>query len=122
MKRTLLVIGGLLFSCVFYAQVGINTTSPKATLDIHALDLTGTAPEGFIAPRLTGNVLHVADTNSKYGADQNGALAYITAPPQVSNQVGQTIDIDEEGYYYFDSVSNKWVKFRAVPIQHQILT
>ncbi|WP_346984040.1 hypothetical protein [Chryseobacterium sp. POE27] len=51
----------LLISMTTFAQVGINNTSPKATLDITA-KTNGTKPEGLIIPQLTGDQIRTATT------------------------------------------------------------
>ena len=113
MKKTLSVMVGLVISTAAYSQVGINTPDPKATLDVAAKTTDGTVPEGFIAPRLTGDALFTASqgTTPQYGADQDGAIILVTQPlSDPSNQVGQTINIDKPGYYYFDAAANQWKK------------
>ncbi|RNA61590.1 hypothetical protein D1631_06435 [Chryseobacterium nematophagum] len=91
-------------------QVGINTSSPKSTLDIVAKNINGNLPEGVLPPRLTGDVLFTASTVGTYGADQNGVIVYVTEPASNVNQVGQTIQIDAAGFYYFDANQNRWKK------------
>lgn len=91
-------------------QVGINNSFPKATLDVTAKNTDGSTSEGIIAPRLTGEQLHTADGNGVYGQLQDGTLAFVTVPPSVPNRIGQTIDIDARGYYYYDYPKNKWIK------------
>jgi len=112
------------FICAFisssYAQVGINTESPSATLDVSAKRDSGgaitdnTQLYGLQAPRLTRAEL-TANT-ATYAANQKGALIYIT---DVSGGTtgGQRVNIDAIGYYYFDgsfwqkvlsSVTNDW--------------
>ncbi|WP_343644001.1 hypothetical protein [Chryseobacterium sp.] len=88
-----------------YSQMGINTQTPKTTLDV-----TGkggvTDKDGLQAPRLTR-----ADLTSKgdalYGADQKGALVYITDITG-GDAVGPRALIDVVGYYYFDGT--QWQK------------
>ncbi|MET3539167.1 hypothetical protein [Chryseobacterium limigenitum] len=91
-----------------YAQVGINNESPKATLDITAKKTDGSAPEGVIAPRLTGDVLSTAETGAKYGTAQAGTIVYVTAAATTQG-TGQTQNVTAAGYYYFDG--SKWQKF-----------
>ena len=113
MKKTLSVMIGLVVSTAAYSQVGINTPDPKATLDVAAKTTDGTAPEGFIAPRLTADALFTASqgTTPQYGADQDGAIVLVTQPLiDPSNQVGQVVNIDAPGYYYFDANMNQWRK------------
>lgn len=102
MKKTLFALGILGFTTA-YAQttekrVGINTENPKATLQIVGAPTVATHFDGIIAPRITGDQLKAKN----YGADQTGALVYITTPASASNQTGQTINVKNAGYYYFD--------------------
>ncbi|MCP1302085.1 hypothetical protein NK356_23200 [Chryseobacterium sp. S0630] len=86
------------------AQVGIHNTSPKATLDITAKTTNGTAPEGLIAPRLTGDQIKAAD--AQYTADQTGTILYATAAVTVSSP--KTANMTMPGYYFFDGTV--WIK------------
>ncbi|MDR2475355.1 MAG: fibrobacter succinogenes major paralogous domain-containing protein [Bacteroidales bacterium] len=57
------------------AQVGINTETPKATLDVVAGSTDGSTSEGIIYPRLTLQQLNAKQT--QYTADQRGTQVYI---------------------------------------------
>jgi len=105
MKNNLLIALFLLLSSLGFAQVGINNTDPKASLDVKATATDGSKPEGIIAPRLTGNQIKAADL--KYGTDQKGAIVYATAA--VTGATAKTINITTEGYYYFNG--SIWQKF-----------
>ncbi|WP_123906585.1 hypothetical protein [Chryseobacterium sp. MYb7] len=99
-----LLIGG-----VAYSQVGINTSEPKATLDVVGQPTDLTKPDGITAPRLTGEELKAKDNS--YNADQNGTIVFVTA--SVGTASLKTINITERGYYYFDSTKGtvgEWVK------------
>ncbi len=96
-----------------YAQVGINNSSPAATLDVTAKASDGSRAEGMIPPRISGNALKAADTNNVYGSAQNGAIVYVTSAASTANQTGQAVNITSTGYYYFDSAINGWVKIGA---------
>lgn len=109
-KKLLTLFLGLICSYSFYGQIGINTPSPKVTLEVTPKATDGSTSEGIISPRLTGNALHQADINGVYGYDQDGAIAFVTSAPSTGNRVGQTIDIDSRGYYYYDYPANKWIK------------
>ncbi|WPO83401.1 hypothetical protein SD427_03405 [Chryseobacterium sp. JJR-5R] len=98
MKIKLSVTAILSCSVLAYSQVGINTQTPRATLDVIAKNTNGTTPEGFIPPRLTGNQVQAAD--AQYGVNQRGAIIYITAP--VTSSSTKTANITSEGYYYFN--------------------
>lgn len=71
-----MLIAILLGHCI-KAQVGINTDSPKSTLDVQASP-TVNYPDGIIPPRITADALKAKETF--YGADQNGAIVYVTSP------------------------------------------
>ena len=86
------------------AQVGINTTTPKATLDITAKNLTGTSPDGLLIPRMdrlkAQNMSGTAISTLIYVNNiSNGSLS------------GTTIDMNTPGFYYFDGA--KWIKLSA---------
>lgn len=97
MKKHLL-LAVLMSAPIFYAQVGINTTTPRATLDISPRNTNGTTAEGVIAPRLTGNQLSAAD--AKYTASHAGVIVYATSAP--SPLTTKTANVTAPGYYYFD--------------------
>lgn len=75
--------------------VGVNTETPKATLDVQGSPENVNKLDGIIAPRLSGDQL-AAKT---YTADQTGAIAYATNPTFESKQ---TNNVNTAGYYYFD--------------------
>ncbi|WP_265130338.1 hypothetical protein [Chryseobacterium oranimense] len=101
-KATLL---SFIFGTQFlFSQVGINTSSPNATLDVVAKATNGSSPEGILTPRLTGNQIQSAD--NQYTTAQRGILIYATAP--VTSASPKTVNITSEGYYYFDG--NIWQK------------
>ena len=77
MKRKILSIGVLLLTGgIAYAQVGINTEDPKATLDVMPTNTGATTAEGFIAPRLTRTQIISKDT--QYALPQTGTIVYVT--------------------------------------------
>ncbi|MDR4894326.1 MULTISPECIES: hypothetical protein [unclassified Chryseobacterium] len=99
---TLLTVVLLAASAGVFAQtagVGINTATPNSTLDVNGK--LGTAdPDGFQAPRLTRTQLS-SKGDALYGADQKGALIYITDISSGDN-TGPRVNIESVGYYYFD--------------------
>ncbi|WP_346984382.1 phage tail protein [Chryseobacterium sp. POE27] len=100
--KQLITTAVLLFSMTAFAQVGINNTSPKATLDITA-KTNGTKPEGLIIPQLTGDQIRAATTATPtpvYGSNQKGLIIYATVAD--SAPAGATANITAPGYYYFD--------------------
>lgn len=103
LKQKLLVML-LLLSVTIQAQVGIGTTTPKATLEVVGDAATTTIPDGVIVPRLTGNELKAKD--AAYTVDQNGALVYITAA--ASPTTAKTANVLTAGYYYYNSTDALW--------------
>ncbi|WP_326983978.1 hypothetical protein VUJ46_05395 [Chryseobacterium sp. MYb264] len=88
----------ILLSVNTYSQVGINTESPKATLDVLGKPTLATAADGVIAPRLTGDQLKAKD--GVYLADQIGTLVYVTQA--VTTASLKTAKVDKPGYYMFN--------------------
>ena len=114
MKKNILLVAMLGLATVSYAQtgrVGINTKTPKTTLDVSGkTDASGnlltTDVTGLQAPRLTRAEL-TAKGDTLYGADQKGALVYIT-DVSAGDTNTQRVNITSTGYYYFDG--SVWVK------------
>ncbi|MPT31453.1 MAG: hypothetical protein E2600_07265 [Chryseobacterium sp.] len=105
MKKNIILLGAIAISSLAFSQVGINTETPQATLDV-AIKATGASlPEGIIAPRLTGDEIKSRDT--LYDTPQKGAIVYATSA--VGSASTKTANITAEGYYYFDG--SIWTKF-----------
>lgn len=102
-------------TCVMDAQtgtVGINTVTPKSSLDINGLkDSAGTVLAtdltGLQAPRISRQEL-TAKGNLLYGADQKGSIIYVT-DVNSGDSLSQRINVTTIGYYYFDGTL--WQKF-----------
>ncbi|WP_347216535.1 hypothetical protein [Chryseobacterium sp.] len=103
MKKSciLICLGSTILS---FAQVGVNTATPLATLDIVGKATNTTIPDGLLPPRLTGDQLKAKD--GVYGPDQNGTIIYITAPVGTSSP--KTQNVRSTGYYYYDSLNSSW--------------
>ena len=95
--RIIITIITIAFTHTLKAQVGVNTTAPASSLDVVGEPAIAASADGIIAPRITGDQLR---TKTAYGADQEGALVYVTAAD--SAPAGQTINVTAPGYYYFD--------------------
>ncbi|WP_419870125.1 hypothetical protein [Chryseobacterium sp. CT-SW4] len=97
------------FSVISKAQqrgVGINTTSPAATLDVAANTSNNSMPDAVLVPRMTADQLIAKDnTSGTYGADQNGAIVFITSG---TGNTTRTSKITGAGFYYFDSTVPEW--------------
>ncbi|WP_312903236.1 hypothetical protein [Chryseobacterium taichungense] len=90
----------IFFSITTFAQVGINNTSPKATLDITAKTTDGSKPEGLIIPQLAGDQIRTATAAGVYGANQKGLIVYASSAD--ATPTSATANITAAGYYYFD--------------------
>ena len=92
LKKTLLITI-LLFNLGLYAQVGVNNTSPKATLEITATNAATPAnTDGILIPRID------AFPASDPGADQLGMLVFLTT----------TDGTDLPGFYYWNHPTTSW--------------
>lgn len=112
MKKVLLGVA-MAMSCVFVsAQVGIGTDVPKATLDVTAVNKTGTTTtaEGVLIPRVdrqkAQSMLNV----------EISTLIYVNSIT-TGTQVGTAVNIDTIGFYYYNGTA--WVK---LPDTAQILS
>lgn len=88
----------LVFGLSFGQRVGINTSSPQATLDVTGFPTDVTKIDGMAAPRLSKAQLNAKA--SVYGTSQTGAMVYINNFSGAS--VTSTALINSIGYYYFD--------------------
>ena len=116
MKRIMIIVASL-SGLVSYAQsrecakVGINTTTPQATMEVRvgASNLTGTTNEGIIAPRLSkeriANIENPVEGTLLYATDNVYAPAVENAT--ISERVA---DITEKGYYFYNG--SKWIGWR----------
>ncbi len=96
------------------AQSGINTKSPQATLDV-ATSNDPNMPEGLIGPRMTGEQLKAKD--ALYGAEQDGALVYITTPLTTTTTSAKTVYVLNKGYYVFNAslgTNGEWRYMRNI--------
>ena len=109
-KNFYLAIALLGFSVSLNAQtakkgVGIKTDSPQATLDVRAEATVTTMPDGVLVPRLDVGQLNAK--SAAYGADQNGALVFVTSNTQ--GGVGTKVEnVKDPGFYYYDNATSKW--------------
>ena len=91
-------------SNLIYSQIGINTTTPNATLHIEGKPTDSSVLDGIIPPRLTGNQLQ----SKTYTSSQNGSIVLITSP--TTSPSGQVANVTTTGLYIFNSSLNKWTK------------
>ncbi|MFP8893537.1 MULTISPECIES: hypothetical protein [Chryseobacterium] len=90
-------------------RVGINTTTPAATLDVVANTTDNARPDALLVPRMTAAELSAKDdTSGTYAAPQNGAIVYITSGTGTGARKAK---ITGPGFYYFDNTVPEWKPF-----------
>lgn len=86
-------------------RVGINTTTPAATLDVVGTPTDVQRPDALLVPRLTRAQLAAKD--AVYVAAQNGALAFVTTIDGTATT--KTTNVTAVGFYYYDASNSVWV-------------
>lgn len=100
MKTNLLLIAVFLCSSLLYSQVGINTETPSATLDVRSTPSELSKTDGITFPKLSGDELKAKDAN--YDTDQTGTIVYVTQGLAEIDRTPKTIKVSAPGPYYFD--------------------
>lgn len=96
MKKTIIYLFLLIFGYGDAQYVGINTSVPKATLDVVGTPTDPSKTDGIIAPRLS-----LVQLNTKtYTAAQTGSLVYVNDVSGSTNAATTLITVI--GYYFFD--------------------
>jgi len=91
-----------------FSQVTIGSLSnPNSTLEVVGQGNETAIPDGLIIPRLTGDQL--AAKNDAYGDEQNSAIVYVSQA--ATSPDGKTINVIEPGFYYYDAVLQRWMRF-----------
>lgn len=90
-----------------YAQVGINTNSPNAMLEIASKPDDLSVVDGLIPPKLDGEVLKSKD--DLYETDQLGTIIYVTEP--ITSSTPKTVNVTSKGHYYYDGLA--WQKLKS---------
>lgn len=103
MKKSIFFLSMLAAAAVYAQNTGIGTTAPNATLEVKGSASITTAPDGVIPPQLTRAQL-IAKT--AYGANQKGAMVYVTDTSGNTNTA--TAKVDKAGFYYWDG--SAWQK------------
>ncbi|WP_131329613.1 hypothetical protein [Chryseobacterium piperi] len=105
MKKNFFVAALLLLGTATYAQVGINTTNPRATLDVVAKIPSGASnaniKDGIIVPNVDrGRAKAMGDNTTPRVTEST--LIYINNV-STGSATGSAINVTAPGYYYFDS-------------------
>lgn len=102
MKKNLLTLIPMFLGILFQAQVGVNHSDPKSTLDIVG-KADANSPDGILIPRYTASDLGKKDI--AYGAEQNGTMVFVTGGIGDSPK---TINVKAVGFYYYDAPNSTW--------------
>ncbi|MEI3790051.1 MULTISPECIES: hypothetical protein [unclassified Chryseobacterium] len=105
MKKNVL-FGIVIFPLFYSAQVGINTSTPAATLDVTAKNATGTTTsvDGLLIPRVD------RQRAQSMASVPTSTLIYVNSIA-TGTQTGTAANINAVGYYSFDG--SVWVKINT---------
>lgn len=96
-------------------QVGINTQSPEATLEVVGKPNDLNHYDGIIPPRIMGDQLSLKN----YSSSKKGTVVYVTSA--ATSLFGQVINVVEPGLYYFDGILWNSFSKEKNPIEYSIL-
>jgi len=100
MKKNFIIVFFHLCFFTAFSQIGINTTSPQAQLDIRSSNQTTPAnTDGLLVPKID-----TFPTINPTGAQQ-GMLVYLTT---ISGG-------NQPGFYYWDNNTTSWISFKGNP-------
>ncbi|WP_284464147.1 tail fiber domain-containing protein [Chryseobacterium sp.] len=101
----LCLIGSTTITSLLYSQaggkIGINTPSPKATLDINAKTDGTSQAEGLMIPRLTGDQIQTMTASIQPGTES--LMIYATASPV--SPTAKVSKITQPGYYFWNGTN-----------------
>ena len=106
MKKILFLI--FVFSNVLtFSQIGINTTTPKAMLEIApSSTTTPSSTDGLLVPRISAFPV----TNPTF--NQQGMLIFLTA----------TVGVKTPGFYYWNNPTTTWIAIAGASTANWQLT
>ncbi|MCS3871074.1 hypothetical protein J3D55_003990 [Chryseobacterium ginsenosidimutans] len=106
---TTMLVGFVAIAQAQQGRVGINTTTPAATLDVVGTPADATRPDALLVPRITRGQLQAKD--AVYTAAQNGALTFVSSIADGA-ATGKAINVTAVGFYYYDgTTTNTWIAF-----------
>lgn len=121
MKKIICLLISFLFAFI-NAQVGVNNTSPQATLDVTAINIDN-APSGIIPPRLTYSQLKKQTIDKQlYKTKQNGAIIYVINLSDTLSTDTRMSSVNAIGYHYWDATANKWTPFTLRELRRRNVT
>ncbi|WP_415325842.1 hypothetical protein [Chryseobacterium sp. MMS23-Vi53] len=111
--KKILFLYALTYSTIAFSQVGFNTPTPEATLDITAKNSTGNSVnvDGLLIPRVDRQK---AQSMSQVKVS---TIIYVNNI-STGTQSGTTANVDSMGFYYFDGTL--WTKFNSTSSQRNI--
>lgn len=99
MKKLYILIGLLSISFSTFSQVGINTTTPNAQLEIKSSNQTTPSnTDGILIPKIDAFPI----TNPT--AVQDGMMVYLT----------QTVGVNQAGFYFWKNSSSSWMSINGI--------
>lgn len=98
MKKIIILLLLIVIGFESKAQVGVNTTDPKAQLDIRSTNqVTPSNTDGMLIPKI--DTFPIANPT----ADQQGMLVYLTT----------TIGANTPGFYYWNNPTTAWLPVKG---------
>ncbi|MCQ9639531.1 hypothetical protein MP478_09020 [Chryseobacterium sp. WG14] len=106
-NNKLLIVTFTLVSSMIFGQVGINTSTPQATLDVVAKVPTGSAAnvDGILVPRID------RQRAQSMSSVPVSTLVYVNNIG-TGTATGTTVNIDKVGFYYFEN--GIWQKMQPI--------
>ena len=109
MKKIFILLGFVGLTNI-YAQkgrVGVNTDTPKATLDINGSSVDNI--KGILIPRVTATEMKTMSGDANCGGDQHSNLVYLMDTMPTADQADKHEYVTDEGFYYWNNTALKWI-------------
>lgn len=109
MKKIFILLGFVGLTNI-YAQkgrVGVNTDTPKATLDINGSSVDNI--KGILIPRVTAAEMKTMSGDADFGEHQHSNLVYLTDTMPTTDQTDKHEYVTDEGFYYWNNTALKWI-------------
>ena len=116
MKRIFILLGFVGLTNI-YAQkgrVGVNTDTPKSTLDINGSSVDNI--KGILIPRVTAAEMKTMSGHTNFGVHQHSNLVYLTDTMPTTDQTDKHEYVTDQGFYYWYSDNTNPDKGRWIPL------